>query len=122
MNKMSGWKKFFGCLVVGLTMTGGAFAQQLAGVSFTYEMFPLNTWGSVAAFPLILAQGKTILVSAVEYQNTVYDFEDWGYAQGSTGDTERFHAVGSGNSVRWIPENLSGCCGSADGAGWSRTR
>jgi hypothetical protein len=76
MSKTFSVGVLLGCLVLGAIVTGGVSSQQMVGVSATYELFPLNTLGSSASFPLILREGKTILVNTVEYQYTVYDFDD----------------------------------------------
>jgi hypothetical protein len=94
MSKTFSVGVLLGCLVLGAIVTGGVSSQQMVGVSATYELFPLNTLGSSASFPLILREGKTILVNTVEYQYTVYDFDDWGFVQGTAGDTAQFHMVG----------------------------
>jgi hypothetical protein len=94
LNKTLGIRIFLCCLVVGVIGIGPVSSQQMIGVISSYELFPLNTWGSSAAFPLILGEGKTILVNTLEYRRTVYDFDDWGFVQGSAGDSEQFHLVG----------------------------
>ncbi len=94
MSKTFGVRVLFGCLVLGTIVIGGVSSQQMIGVSATYELFPLNTLRSSAAFPLILREGKTILVNTVEHRYTIYDFDDWGFVQGTAGDTEQFHLVG----------------------------
>ena len=94
MSKTFGVRVLLGCLVMGAIVIGGVSPQQMMGVSGTYELFPLNTMGGSASFPLILREGKTILVNTVEYQRTVYDFDDWDFVQGTAGDTEEFHSAG----------------------------
>lgn len=79
-----------------LLLTGVATnvsAQQMIGVSAAYEFFPLNTFSASASFPLVFAKGKTIFVNSIAYQYSVYDYDDWGFVQGSADDTEQFHSV-----------------------------
>ena len=94
MNRTFGMRVLLGCLVLGTILTGGVFSQQMMGVSATYELFPLNTLGGSASFPIVLKDGNTVLINTVEYQYTVYDFDDWGFVQGSAGDTEQFQLFG----------------------------
>lgn len=87
---------FFTCVVLCLLIAGAsisAFAQQFMGVSATYEHLPLKTFKASASFPFVFAEGKTIFINTVEYGYSVYDYDDWGFSQGSAGDTEQFHEV-----------------------------
>lgn len=87
---------FFTCVVLCLLIAGAsisAFAQQFMGVSATYEHLPLQTFKASASFPFVFAEGRTIFINTVEYGYSVYDYDDWGFSQGSAGDTEQFHEV-----------------------------
>jgi len=89
-------RTFFTCFVLCLLITGASisvFAQQIMGVSATYGHLPLKTFNASASFPLFFAEGKTIFVNTVEYGYSVYDYDDWGFSQGSAGDTEQFQTV-----------------------------
>jgi len=57
---------FFTCVVLCLLVAGASisvFAQQVIGVSATYEHLPLKTFKASASFPLVFAEGKTIFVN-----------------------------------------------------------
>ena len=89
-------KKIITFIILCLLIFGAGsntFAQQILGESVDYGHLPLKSFNSSTSFPLIFGGGKTIFVNTVNYGNTVYNYKDWGFSQGSAGDTEKFHSL-----------------------------
>jgi hypothetical protein len=89
-------KVIFTCFVLCLLITGVATdvsAQQMIGVSAAYELFPLKNFRASASFPLVFAKGKTKYINSIAYQYSVYDYDDWGFVQGSADVIEQYQSV-----------------------------
>jgi hypothetical protein len=74
-------------------------AQQFVGVSAFYEALPDRRIEAGGVFPILLnkdpdtGEPGTIFINRFAYENTVYNFDDWGFRAGSSGETEMFHCI-----------------------------
>jgi hypothetical protein len=80
-------------LLLYVAAGGELGAQQVVGASLWYEPLPEPTLETSAAVPIVLNNGRTIFLNRVSYQNVVYHFEEWGFAEGDAEDMERFHSI-----------------------------
>lgn len=111
------------CLVL-VGITAGVSAQQMIGISAEYGLFPyrhlaspevgtfeedleieLTTLDLRASFPLVFAEGRTLVLNSIEYGRLGVDFRNWDEEEG--GDPDEKDTVHSVKFTTFIMHRLS---------------
>jgi hypothetical protein len=103
------------CFVWFLVLVGiatGVSGQQLIGISAEYGLFPyrhlanpevgtfeedleieLTALNLRASFPLVFAQGRTLVLNSIEYGRLSFDYRNWDYGEGGNQNLKVAHSV-----------------------------